>query len=105
MVKSKAERIAELQAEVDRLQEEEDTPHPNGMMPSSIIYTLLGKAGWSQMRLATQLGYSTQSAVSNRLHQKSMTVVSFNKMLSAFGYEIVVRPRGSTDPADEMKVR
>lgn len=105
MIKSRTERIAELQAEIDRLRVGENTPHPDGMTPSSVICTLLGKARWSQMRLAKQLGYSTQSAVSNRLHQKSMTVASFNKMLSAFGYEIVVRPRGSTDPADEMKVR
>ena len=105
MVKSKTERIAELQAEIQRLQIEENTPSFDGMTQTSIIYTLLKKAGWSQMQFAEQLGYSTQSAVSNRLHQKSMTVVSFNKMLAAFGYELIVRPRGSTNPADEMKVR
>ena len=104
MIGNKAERTAELQAEIDRLQEEEDTPHPDGMTPSSIIYTLLGRAGWSQRQFAKQMGYKTASGISNRLQQDSMGVALFARMLDAFGYEIVVRPRGSTDPADEMKI-
>lgn len=74
------------------------------MGPSKIIYALLDKTRCSQMQLAKQLGYSTQSAVQNRLRQKTMGVDIFQRMMDAFGYEIVVRPRDSTDPADEMKV-
>lgn len=89
-----------------------DTDYPStfnpvkdpSMSPSEIIYTLLDKTRCSQMQLAKQLGYSTQSAVQNRLRQKTMGVDIFQRMMDAFGYEIVVRPRGSTDPSEEMIV-
>lgn len=72
------------------------------MKPAEAIYTLLDRTRCSQMQLAKQLGYSTQSAVQNRLRQKTMGVDIFQRMMDAFGYEVVVRPRGSTDPSEEM---
>lgn len=44
------------------------------MKPAEAIYTLLDRTRCSQMQLAKQLGYSTQSAVQNRLRQKTMGV-------------------------------
>lgn len=51
--------------------------------------------GWNQTKLAEAVGYKTQSAISNRLTGNSMRVDTFVKMLSAMGYEVVVK---STSP-------
>lgn len=51
--------------------------------------------GWNQTQLAEAVGYKTQSAISNRLTGNSMRVDTFVKMLSAMGYEVVVK---STSP-------
>lgn len=65
------------------------------MNEKDIITAAMKSCGWTQKELATQAGYNTQSAISNRLGGKSMRVDTFVKLLSAMGYEVIVR---STSP-------
>ena len=61
------------------------------MNEKDIIKEAMKTCGWNQETLAEKLGYKTQSCVSNRLAGKSMRVDTFVKMLSAMGYEVVVK--------------
>lgn len=72
------------------------------MKPSEAIHCLLDQAGATQAQLAKQIGLKGHSSVSSRLSRGNMNMNTFMLMLGAFGYEIVVRPRGSTDPSEEM---
>ena len=45
--------------------------------------------------LADKLGYTTASAVSNRLQSKTMTVETLLKLLDALGCELIVRDKSS----------
>ena len=65
------------------------------MNEKDIVYEAMKSCGWTQKELASHAGYNTQSAISNRLNGKSMRVDTFVKLLSAMGYEVVVR---STSP-------
>lgn len=72
------------------------------MTPSEAIRKLLDQTGATQVQLAKQIGLKGQSSISSRLSRGQMNMSTFMLMLGAFGYEIVVRPRGSTDPSEEM---
>lgn len=65
------------------------------MNEKEIITAAMKTCGWTQKELASQSGYNTQSAISNRLSGKSMRVDTFVKLLSAMGYEVIVQ---STSP-------
>lgn len=65
------------------------------MNEKDIVKEAIKTLGWNQTQLAEATGYKTQSAISNRLTGNSMRVDTFVKMLSAMGYEVVVK---STSP-------
>lgn len=65
------------------------------MNEKDIVKEAMKSCGWTQVTLAEKCGYATQSAVSSRLNGKSMRVDTFVKLLTAMGYEVVVR---STSP-------
>ena len=65
------------------------------MNEKDIVKVAMKTLGWNQTQLAEAVGYKTQSAISNHLTGNSMRVDTFVKMLSAMGYEIVVK---STSP-------
>ena len=68
---------------------------PTFVNEKDIVKEAMKTLGWNQTKLAEAVGYKTQSAISNRLTGNSMRVDTFVKMLSAMGYEIVVK---STSP-------
>lgn len=74
------------------------------MKSSDVVKEAMKSLGWSQETLAKQLGYSTQSYVGNRLHGKSMRVDTFVKLLSAMGYEVVVKSTSPKSNHNEWKV-
>lgn len=65
------------------------------MNEKEILTAAMKTLGWTQTQLAEAAGYKTQSGVSGRLTGSSMRVDTFVKMLSAMGYEVVVK---STSP-------
>ena len=65
------------------------------MNEKEIVTAAMKTLGWNQTQLAEAVGYKTQSTVSSRLTGNSMRVDTFVKMLSAMGYEVVVK---STSP-------
>lgn len=65
------------------------------MNEKDIVKEAMKTLGWNQTQLAEAMGYKTQSAISNRLTGNSMRVDTFVKMLSAMGYEVVIK---STSP-------
>lgn len=65
------------------------------MNEKDIITAAMKSCGWTQEELASQAGYKTQSAISNRLNGKSMRVDTFVKLLATMGYEVIVK---STSP-------
>lgn len=66
------------------------------MTEKKIIEEALKTVGWTQTTLAEACGYSTQSAISNKLSRKNgMRVDMFVKMLNAMGYELVVQSKNA----------
>ena len=65
------------------------------MNEKDIVKEAMKTLGGNQTQLAEATGYKTQSAVSSRLTGNRMRVDTFVKMLSAMGYEVVVK---STSP-------
>lgn len=61
------------------------------MKEKEIIKEAMKTCGWNQEQLALACGYKTQSAIGNRLSGNSMRVDTFVKLLSAMGYEVVVK--------------
>ena len=74
------------------------------MTPSEIITKLLYDTRTTQREFADALGYNSQGTVSNRLKRGKMNMSTFDEMLMALGYEIVVRPVGSKDREKEIVV-
>lgn len=68
---------------------------PTFVNEKDIVKEAMKTLGWNHTQLAEAVGYKTQSAVSSRLTGNSMRVDTFVKMLSAMGYEVVVK---STSP-------
>lgn len=62
------------------------------MTEKEILTAAMKSLGWNQTTLAKKAGYSTQSAVSNRMGSNSMRVDTFVRFLSAMGYKLEVRP-------------
>ncbi len=60
------------------------------MNEKDIITAAMKSCGWTQVELAKQAGYKTQSAISNRINGKSMRVDTFVKLLATMGYKVVV---------------
>lgn len=65
------------------------------MKEKDIIKEAMKTCGWNQEQLALACGYKTQSAIGNRLSGNSIRVDTFVKLLSAMGYEVIVK---STSP-------
>lgn len=62
------------------------------MKPSTVIQEIMKLRGFSNMSLATKLGKSTASAVSNKLSRdKGMRIDAFIEMAEAMDCEVVVR--------------
>jgi predicted transcriptional regulator len=62
------------------------------MKPSTIIQKIMKLRGFSNMSLATKLGKSTASAVSNKLSRdKGMRIDAFIEMVEAMDCEIIIR--------------
>lgn len=58
---------------------------------ADVIRAAIIDRGITQAALAGLLGYGNQSSVSGRLNGKSMSTERFVTMLSAMGYEVIVR--------------
>lgn len=56
-----------------------------------IVKALMGAKGMSSKTLAEKMGYSTPSAVSNRLQGKTITVEMLVKLLSAMDCELIIK--------------
>lgn len=66
----------------------------NTMTEKDIIKILLKEICWTQIMLAKNMGYNSQSAVGNRLRDTNgMRVDSLVKMLDVMGYELVIRSK------------
>lgn len=65
------------------------------MDAKSIVKQVLKDKSISQTQLASLLGYTAASGVTNRLctSSKDMSCALFADMLSAIGYEVVVQPK------------
>lgn len=61
--------------------------------------TALGKimelTGWTQLRMAKELGLGRQSAIANRLARENISILNAMEMLNKMGYEIVFQPISS----------
>ena len=58
-----------------------------------IVKALMKSKGVSGALLAEKLGYSTPSAVTNRLQSKTMTVEVLIKLLEAMDCELIIKNR------------
>lgn len=65
------------------------------MNEKDIILAAIDACGWNRATLAEKAGYSGQTAITNRLHGKSMRVDTFVKLLDVMGYEVVVKSKSS----------
>lgn len=77
------------------------------MTEKGIVREAMKTVGWNQETLAHQMGYNTQSAIGNRINENnktSMRVDTFVKMLSAMGYEVVVRSTSRSANKNEWVV-
>lgn len=64
------------------------------MKPNKIIQDIMKLRGFSNQSLATKLGKSTASAVSNKLSRENgMRIDNFIEMVEAMDCEIVVRSK------------
>lgn len=59
------------------------------------IKEIMKNRGITQNELKEKLGYKTQSAVAERLKQKSIGVDKACEMLDAIGYEMVIQPKNT----------
>lgn len=65
------------------------------MNEKDIVLAAMDACGWSRAMLAEKAGYSGQTAITNRLHGKSMRVDTFVKLLDVMGYEVVIKSKSS----------
>lgn len=65
------------------------------MIITTAIKDIMKKRGVTQNELKEKLGYRTQSAISERLKQKSIGVDKAFEMLDAMGYEIIIQPKST----------
>lgn len=67
------------------------------MTPTEIIYKLLDRSRMTQTELAEATGYKSQGTIANILKRNNMSIATFEKIMFALGYEIVVRPFGDNE--------
>lgn len=65
------------------------------MNEKDIILAAMDACGWNRATLAEKAGYAGQTAITNRLHGKSMRVDTFVKLLDVMGYEVVVKSKSA----------
>lgn len=75
------------------------------MTEKEIITAAMKSLGWNQTTLAKKAGYSTQSAVSNRMGSNSMRVDTFVRFLSAMGYKLEVKSMSPQTNKNKWVVR
>lgn len=80
------------------------------MKANDVVREAMKACGWSQKTLAEKVGHidengeGLQSAVSNRINGKRMSVATFVKFLNAMGYELVVKSSNPNSNKNEWKV-
>ena len=74
------------------------------MNEKDIIKLAMKSCGWNQEVLAQKCGYKTQSAISNRINGKSLRVDTFVKILSAMGYEVVIKSTSPNTNKNQWKI-
>lgn len=73
------------------------------MTGKDVVRKIMGDLGWSQAKLAEECGMTRQSNVTGVLNRgTSLRVDTLEQMISAMGYEIVIRR--VSDGGDEMVV-
>ena len=67
------------------------------MIAKEIIKDIMNKKHWSQVKLAEQAGFKSQSNITGILNRHStMKVDSLVQMVEAMGYEVVIRDKSDT---------
>lgn len=67
------------------------------MTSKEIVVAAMNARGCNQTMLAEAAGLKRQTNVSEMLRSNSMRVDNFVKLLSAMGYEVIVKDRNSTN--------
>lgn len=67
------------------------------MTSKEIVIAAMNARGYNQTMLAEAAGLKRQTNVSEMLRSNSMRVDNFVKLLSAMGYEVIVKDRNSTN--------
>lgn len=84
---------------------EENRVEIESLKDADVIREAILDQGITQAGLASLLGYKHQSSVSGRLSGKSMSTERFVTMLSAMGYEVVVRKIETDETTGEITKR
>lgn len=61
------------------------------MNGTAIVKAAMSETGTTQVKLSQMLGYKGQGTVSQRINTMRMSLDKFVEMLSAMGYEVIVR--------------
>ncbi len=67
------------------------------MTTKEIVVEAMKQKNFNQGQLATAAGLKRQSNVSEMLRSSSMSVDNFSKLLSAMGFEVVVRDKQTNE--------
>lgn len=72
---------------------------------TEIIRDVMRASGMTHAKLANELGYKSASGVTERLSTPRISVERFVGMLSAMGYEVIVRKIGGVPSEEEQEWR
>lgn len=62
------------------------------MKSNTALAKIMELTGWTQSRMAKELGLGRQSAIANRLARENISIINAIEMLDKMGYEIVFQP-------------
>lgn len=62
------------------------------MKSNTALSRIMNVTGWTQSRMAKELGLGRQSAIANRLARENISIMNAMEMLNKMGYEIVFQP-------------
>jgi hypothetical protein len=74
------------------------------MNEKDIIRAAMSVRGYNQTMLAEQAGLKRQTNVSEMLRSRSIRVDNFVKLLSAMGFEVIVKDKNSANKENVWKV-
>jgi hypothetical protein len=74
------------------------------MNEKDIIRAAMNVRGYNQTMLAEQAGLKRQTNVSEMLRSRSIRVDNFVKLLSAMGFEVIVKDKNSANKENVWKV-